>query len=64
MSPSRGLALWNAKGVHSTALHKAKLPTLLEWGRLMGCSVMAITETHAGEGENPFSNPYLLKDHQ
>ena len=39
--------LWNARGVHNTALHRAKLPTIMEWGRLAKCDFLANTPTKA-----------------
>ena len=53
--------LWNARGVHNTALHRAKLSTIMEWGRLAKCDFLALTETHTTDQDNPLANPVFTR---
>ena len=44
-----------------TSVHRAKLSTLTEWGRLVECALITITETQTGE--NPFTSLSFQKKH-
>jgi Reverse transcriptase (RNA-dependent DNA polymerase) len=57
------IGLYNVRGIHSTSHMKAKLSSFLTWGREVGCSLLALTETHTTEEDNPLLTPTFTKTH-
>ena len=58
------VGLYNVRGVHPTPHSGPKLPSFLQWGKEVGCSLLALTETHTTNTYNPFTTPTFQKNYQ
>jgi len=57
------VGLYNVRGVHPTPHMGPKLPSFLTWGKEVGCSLLALTETHTTASSNPLQDPAFLKNY-